>query len=163
MGCRRILSTALVCAVAGTCVSCGPRMREQVSVKPYDRQMPAMPAGAVPTTGRLQTLTAAQAKLKVNPLRGSREALANGRIYYGYYCIMCHGAKGDGNGPVGQSYVPKPTDLSSSKISRLTDGQLYGSMLHGIGHDPVMSQTVPLNQRWRIVTYVRSFARGGSK
>lgn len=140
------------------CVSCGPRMREQISIKPYSRQMPAMPAGGVPTTGRLRTLTAAEAKNARNPLTVSAEVLDDGRIYYGYYCLMCHGATGDGNGPVGQSYVPEPTDLSSEAVRRLSDGQLYDRMLHGVGHDPVMSETVVPGHRWQIVAYVRTFS-----
>ncbi len=155
---RWIGRIVVVCALAGLCSSCGPRMRQQIAVQPYSRQMPAMPAGAVPTTGRLETLTAVQAAARPTPKLGAR-AIADGRIYYGYYCRMCHGSKGDGNGPVGQSYVPKPADLSSDAVARLTDGELYAGMLQGVGHEPVMVQTVPLGQRWQIVAYVRSLGR----
>ena len=166
MACRRFLVTTLVCALACLCSSCGPRMRQQISIKPYSRQMPAMPTGSVPTTGRLRTLTASATPLLTkkgphpSPLltKEGQGVVANGRIYYSYYCLMCHGARGDGNGPVGQSYVPKPTDLSSNAVTKLTDGELYAKMLHGVGHDPVMDQTVPLARRRQIVAYVRSLA-----
>ena len=119
--------------------------------------MPDKPSGTTPTTGRLVTFTAQQAKLAHNPLPVSADNLANGKIYYGYYCLMCHGEKGDGNGPVGQGYVPKPMDLST--LASLSDGQLYHKMLIGKGHDPVMSQTVQPEHRWALVMYVRTLSR----
>ena len=101
---------------------------------------------------------AAAVRTRHNPLRATRENLENGRIYYGYYCLMCHGERGDGNGPVGESYDPKPIDLGSSAISVMTDGQIYLGMLTGPGHDSVIIQTVPPDQRWPLVMYVRTFS-----
>jgi len=133
-------------------------MMNQVSVKPYDRPMPDMPAGVVPTTGRLATLTQRESQAKVNPVQRTPAVVSNGKIFYGYYCLMCHGENGDGNGPVGEAYVPKPTDLTSPAVTRLTDGQLYSRMLHGTGHDPVMSQTVLPEHRWPLVHYLRTMS-----
>lgn len=156
---RRAVTLALACLCGLACCSCGPRMREQQSLQPYEREMPAMPAGTVPTRGRIQTLTAMQARLSVNPLKATKTNLANGRIYYGYYCAMCHGKTGKGDGKVGQAYVPVPTDLSSAKVKRMTEGQLYVRMLTGRGHDPVLVGTVPPGQRWQIVMHVRELGR----
>lgn len=142
-----------------TCAGCGPHMIDQASIKPYERKMPDMPAGTVPIQGRLQTITLQQSKLTANPVAATPVNLKNGQIFYGYYCIMCHGDKGDGNGPVGQSYVPKPTDLSSSTVTSMTDGQLYYAMLDGIGHSPVLMTTVLPEHRWPLVLYVRTFAK----
>ena len=110
-------------------------------------------------TIQLATLTEQQSKLATNPIPANATNLHNGKIYYGYYCLMCHGPKGDGNGPVGQSYVPKPTDLSSPRLIGITDGELYRRMLHGEGHDPVLDQTVQPAHRWPLVLYVRTFSR----
>lgn len=149
----------LACVCALSCASCGPRMRIQPSIQPFERQMPDMPRGTVPTSGRLETFTAEQSRLAANPLPNTPANLRNGRIYYGYYCLMCHGSKGDGNGAVGESYIPKPADLSSPAVAGLSDGELYQRMLVGVGHDPVMTQTVPPDQRWPIVMYIRTLAR----
>jgi mono/diheme cytochrome c family protein len=154
---RRSIPIIAACVATLLCSSCGPRMNIQRSIHPYQQQMPAKPVGTTPTTGRLATLTAQQAKLANNPLPVNGANLANGKIYYGYYCLMCHGDNGDGNGPVGQGYVPKPTDLST--LTGLTDGQIYTRMLTGKGHDPVMSQTVQPERRWPLVMYVRGFGR----
>lgn len=153
------LCTVVVGTVMMLCLtSCGPRMYDQASVRTYSRQMPAMPGGTTPVKGRAVTAVLKTSETAKNPLPATAANVRNGRIYYGYYCLMCHGEKGDGDGPVGQSYIPKPTDLSSSSVDSLSDGQLYRKMLTGNGHDPVMIQTVLPDHRWPLVLYVRTFA-----
>lgn len=161
-GLARAARFSLVCTFALACASCGPHMDHQISIQPYERSMPAMPSGTVPTTGRIATVAARQAKLPSNPLPNTPENLRRGRIYYSYYCLMCHGENGDGNGPVGQSYVPKPMDLTSPEAQKLSDSRLYASMLSGIGHDPVMKETVLPKHRWSIVLYLRTLPRSSS-
>lgn len=121
--------------------------------------MPNMPPGTVPTTGRAETLVAATDTAGMNPMQMSEANMENGSVYYGYYCRMCHGTIGDGNGPVGQSYDPKPTDLRSASVQGMPDGQLYSAMLHGVGHDSVMVQTVLPEHRWPLVMYVKMLGK----
>lgn len=138
-------------------------MRVQPSIQPYEQKMPDAPVGTVPTRGSIDAITLEQSRLPRNPLPDKPVYVRNGRIFYGYYCQMCHGAVGDGNGPVGESYIPQPADLSSPQVQNLPDGQLYLRMLTGVGHEPVMIQTVPQEQRWPLVMYVRTFGeRGGT-
>lgn len=155
----RIGAILLSCMCVVCCASCGPRMLTQPSIQPFQQPMPAMPADVVPTTGSPNSITMKQSKLKVNPLPASKLNLANGRIYYGYYCLTCHGEKGDGQGPVGVAYVPKAADLRTSRVAALSDGELYLKMLTGRGHAPVMEQTVFPDQRWPLVMYVRTLAK----
>ena len=150
---------AMAFIVSLCCSSCGPHMIEQPSIKPYKIQVPDMPLNSVPTQGRIETLTEIQSRAAKNPLPATPVNIHNGELYYQYYCLMCHGKYGDGNGPVGQSYLPRPTSLYSSTVRSMTDGQLYQSMLEGLGHDPVMIETVPPDHRWPLVIYVRTFAK----
>lgn len=156
---RVCLRLVPVTGIALLLTSCAPHMYDQASLRPFKQQMPPMPRGTTPVHGRASTFVAQQAKVARNPLPATRDAINNGRIYYGYYCQMCHGRKGDGDGPVGQSYVPKPTDLSSALLTKLTDGELYAKMLTGKGHDPVMIQTVQPDHRWPLVAYIRTFGK----
>lgn len=134
-------------------------MRVQPAIQPYEQRMPSAPVGTVPTSGGVQATVLQQSKLTKNPLPARPAYVRNGRIFYGYYCRMCHGPAGDGNGAVGESYNPKPADLSSSRVKSLSDGELYLRMLTGVGHEPVMIQTVPPDQRWPLVMYVRTFGK----
>lgn len=152
---RTISSAVISCLVAAALTSCGPRMREQPNIHAYDRRMPVMPANAVPTSGALMDIQTSQT---APPPPGPNDA-ANGKIFYGYYCLMCHGSIGDGNGPVGESYLPKPSNLTTAAIKSYSDVQLYTKMLHGVGHDPIMSQTVPPDQRWPILRYIKNLGQ----
>jgi hypothetical protein len=139
----------------------GPRMTVQHHLRDYQMIMPAPPAGVVPVTLPERLPTAAEAAKLKNPLQPIPQNLAAARVYYTYYCVFCHGDYGDGNGPVGQSYVPRPADLRSARVSGYADGQLLLAMLKGIGHEPVLERVVPPEHRWYLVSYVRSLAQAG--
>jgi len=141
------------------CASCGPRMRNQISIQPYEQKMPIMPKGTVPVTGRLETASALESQSSKLSGSATPTTISDGRIYYGYYCAMCHGEKGDGNGPVGESYIPKPANLGSPTVAGMSDGQLLNSMIHGVGHDPVMNQTVLPAHRRPLIAYIRTFGK----
>ena len=135
-------------------------MDRQPSIKAYHQQVAPMPEGTVPTTRRHPTATIEQSKLAKNPLPANEYNLTQGQKYYANYCLFCHGEKGRGDGPVATVLAPKVSDLTSPAISKLNDGQLYYRMLHGVGHDPVMDETVLPDRRWQIVMYVRSLSQG---
>jgi hypothetical protein len=133
----------------------GPHMKDQPSIKEFQAEMPLMPAGTVPVEPVPRP--AVMEETAQNPLAATAENIERGSVYYQYYCIFCHGKKGDGNGPVGQSYVPVPSDLRSDKIQAYPDGKLYNAMLDGEGHQPVLRQVVLPEHVWYLALYVRQF------
>ena len=139
----------------------GPRMRMQPNVRTYQTEVPPMPEGTVPAASpdaapNAKAPAAEAAAALANPVPASEESVARGKVYYQYYCVFCHGDTGDGSGPVGQSYVPKPSDLCAPKITGYTDGQMLRAMLVGVGHEPVLEKVVPDEHRWPLVNYVRT-------
>jgi mono/diheme cytochrome c family protein len=151
----------LLCVGTGGLVplsSCFPHMREQPSLKPFERPMAPMPEGVVSRDG--PDPVAAPEKAPV-PVLTATDVFTRGRLYYGYYCAMCHGDDGGGRTPVGEAYWPRPTDLAGADVQRLTDDELYRKMLTGTGHDPVLVSTVARDRRWPIVAYVRALAARG--
>lgn len=130
----------------------GPRMRVQPKSLPNQALLPAAPAGTVPVWAvGAQHLPTAR-----NPLDNTERTHRIGQAYYNNYCAFCHGKAGHGDGPVGQSYVPVPTDLTSPAVQGLSDGDLYQGMLTGVGHEPVLGDVVDPNAPWYIVSYIRS-------
>jgi hypothetical protein len=138
----------------------GPRMYIQPNYRQFQAAMPVISPNTVPVENIYEPLPTAQESQKLtNPLSGTKENFAKGEIYYGYYCAFCHGDKGDGYGPVGYSYVPKPSDLREDKIQKKSDGEILYAMLTGTGHAPMLQRIVPPQYRWYLVLYVRQFGQ----
>jgi len=156
---RQIVLGITLAVVTVVLSSCGPHMDRQQSLRPFERQMPQMPEGTIPTSGSAAAPDAETAVTLTNPLEPTAENLADGKRYYGYYCAMCHGTSGHGDGEVGDAYVPRPADLTSSSVTSLSDGELYRRMLTGTGHDPVMTSTVDEDRRWPLVLYVQRLGK----
>lgn len=137
----------------------GPRMWVQEHVRTYQAVVQPMPDGVVPVTDTLPALPAAAVAATVaSPISPTPENVARGLVYYQYYCVFCHGTAGDGNGYVGQSYVPKPPDLRAPQLQAQTDGELLRAMLLGVGHEPVLEEIVPEQHRWFLILAMRAFA-----
>jgi mono/diheme cytochrome c family protein len=133
----------------------GPRMRVQPKILPYQALLPAVPEGIMPVawtqTPNLESMR--------NPVADTEATRRIGQAYYRDYCAFCHGQAGHGDGPVGRSYVPTPTDLTTPAVRGLSDGALYRGMLAGIGHTPVLGYVVDPNAPWSIIRYVRTLSR----
>src|SRR5947199_10230659 len=74
-------------------------MRHQRNIKPYARPIPPV-AGAVPTAGGELPVTRETADHLVNPRTRTAESLNRGQAVNQTFCLVCHGERGQGNGPV---------------------------------------------------------------
>jgi mono/diheme cytochrome c family protein len=130
----------------------GPHMIAQPHVLSFERKMPLPPEGIVTVERDYKKLPSqATAGSLKNPLPSTKENISRGKVYYGYYCLFCHGENGNGNGLVGQSYMPRPADLRKSGITEERDGIILRKMLTGPGHEPVLARVVPPDHRWYLV------------
>jgi mono/diheme cytochrome c family protein len=89
----------------------------------------------------------------VNPRPPTDSSIENGRKHYQINCAVCHGAKGDGNGPALRYGVPAPTILSPVTVGR-TDGYLYGIIRNGRNLMPSYDRIEDAD-RWDVVNYLR--------
>ncbi len=135
------------------------RMKEQEALQTYRTQIPEMPERTIPITGGLQSLRGVDPETLRNPLSFSQDSIHLGRLAYSYYCIVCHGPKGDGNGTVGQSFAPLPTDLRSSDVQTQSDGKLFYTITFGLKRHPPLGFMIAESDRWAIVHYVRSLSK----
>lgn len=155
-----LLGIALVMLVYFTIMFIGPRMRVTQQVRSFQKSMPQLTETVVPVEAdRYRVPDMREATGMKNPLSKKDENVHRGKVYYEYYCIFCHGTNGQGDGPVGYSYMPSPVDLHDPKILRMKDGELFRSMLVGIGHEPVLPRVVLPEHRWYLVVYVRELGK----
>lgn len=99
---------------------------------------------------------AAERELK-NPLAGdmSPETLLTGRKYFETHCMVCHGPKGMGDGPVAAKMALKPPSLHSAKVTGWKDGRIYHVITMGQGLMGPYASHVPQAYRWQLVNYIR--------
>jgi mono/diheme cytochrome c family protein len=139
-------------------------MTRQPSVETYEAE-PSLPVeGTVPVGAeRHYDLLAADTML-ANPLQATAEVLERGEVLYARFCTTCHGETGAGDGPVvGPNRLPPlPTLnlLSDRAKNDLSDGYVWGMIANGRGVMPSYRR-VPTQDRWYLVTYVRSLQAAG--
>jgi hypothetical protein len=152
-----VLTCVIAMGIFASLLFTGPRMWTQPNIRPFQARMPAIPKGAVPVVDAYEPIPSEQQALQLaNPLQKTSENYARGKVYYGYYCAFCHGQTGAGDGPVGYSYVPVPSDLRTKKVKSLSEGELLRAMFVGVGHEPVLKKVIPAEYRWYLELYTRS-------
>lgn len=133
------------------------RMRETLAVKPHEKPLLIMEAGTVPFDGGEALFRAADDEKLTSPLTNIDAAvLENGKNGYLTFCYQCHGPAYDGNGTVGQSFAPLPTDLRSDRIQNATEGYLFKHISFGGGRAPALATTITIKRRWEIVAFIKS-------
>ena len=96
----------------------------------------------------------------------SVERLNRGRTSYHLYCQSCHGAKGDGLGPLGFHQVPRPRDLRLGiiKFARVasgslpTDADLARVIQRGVPGTAMLAWDVPEAELDPVVQYIKTFS-----
>jgi len=93
----------------------------------------------------------------VNPLVNNSENLKRGEVVYNRFCINCHGTMADGNGNLFTSglYPLKPASLIIDKAKNIPDGEIYHVISVGQGVMMAYGDIVRLEDRWKVVMYVR--------
>jgi glucose/arabinose dehydrogenase len=91
----------------------------------------------------------ASAKTLKNPFASQKDAIVQGRRLYLQRCASCHGKNGEGSGNI--------PALVDGNIESVAPGELFWFVTHGDPKNgmPAWFQ-LPENQRWRIVSYVKS-------
>jgi len=136
------------------------RMRETPAVRPYEKPLLVMEAGTVPVADSEAGYRAMEGRELRSPLLpGDVQAIVRGQAVYATFCRQCHGRDYDGNGTVGQSFMPLPTDLRTSRVQELTDGVLFQHISYGAGsggRQPALATTLRIGDRWRVIAFIKS-------
>jgi mono/diheme cytochrome c family protein len=147
-------------------------MMDQISVKAQDWDpqldgksgMRLPPEGTIPRNKKYYKYTdpiQAERGLK-NPLRGESgpEVITLGKMRYDIACAVCHGAAGDGTGPVAAKMPVKPPSLLSEKVRDFKDGRIFHIITKGQGlMGNYANQIINERDRWAVVNYIRNLQK----
>ena len=135
------------------------RMRETPAVRPYEAPLLIKETGLVPADGGEAIYRVSAGTDIQSPIDMTRSVvIARGKAVYMIYCAQCHGPNYDGNGTVGQSFAPLPTDLRSADVQDSPVGVLFKNVSYGIpdGRQPPLHATITVDDRWKVVAFVKS-------
>ena len=136
------------------------RMRETPAVRPYEKPLLVMEDGTVSVADPEACYRAmAGCELRSPILHGDVKAIQRGQVVYETFCRQCHGRDHDGNGTVGQSFTPLPTDLRTSRVQGLMNGVLFQHISYGAGsgsRQPALATTIRIDDRWNVIAYIKS-------
>ena len=92
-----------------------------------------------------------------NPVAATAESIARGKVFYETNCLVCHGAEGLGDGPVGQKFVEKaPVDLNDAYTQDQAVGQLFFTLTRGRAKMPFYRDALSPAERWDVINYVKN-------
>lgn len=158
-----------------------PQMKWQKAVQAFERvewndQVEGFlpPEGSVPVNpappefNRLDLDGLAELRNPTNP--SNSDSIARGQALYRVYCIVCHGERGIGDGPVsgvGPNQGPFADVWPLTRASTKSDGYIYNVIRIGNGGQPAYRmpsyKRIPDMDRWHLVNYVRYLQRGGQR
>ena len=80
----------------------------------------------------------------------------SGQERFNIYCSPCHGRTGEGNGMVVQRGYRQPPSYHIDRLRQVPVGYLFDVITIGFGTMPDYSAQIPVEDRWRIVAYIRA-------
>ena len=114
-----------------------------------------IPPGTVPRG------TIADRAAEAAPPQDLAGAAAAGRARYAIFCTPCHGAAGEGDGPIVRRGFPAPPSLQVGKAREAGAEQIVAVITHGQGRMLPMADRVLPAERWAIAAYVKALQAQG--
>jgi mono/diheme cytochrome c family protein len=90
-----------------------------------------------------------------NPHPATARTLEEGKALYETYCLVCHGARGQGDGPIAGK-IPPPPAYGSERVAAFPEGRLFHVVTLGSGKMPSYAAQLGADERWKIVSYVKA-------
>ena len=91
-----------------------------------------------------------------NPIGRSPQVAAEGHTIFNQTCTTCHGVDG-GEGE------RAPALVGDRRFFRLSEGALYDTIKHGIGGTAMPPSTLPDEDVWKIVVFIRAMRSSASE
>jgi len=108
------------------------------------------------------------------PIKIEKPDILRGQERFNIYCSPCHGRLGNGHGMIVSRGLRQPPSYLDERLLTAADGHFFDVMSNGYGSMYSYASRVAVDDRWRIVSYIRTLqlsengaaviaANGGSK
>jgi mono/diheme cytochrome c family protein len=91
-----------------------------------------------------------------NHLKNDAVTTKNGKKLYTQMCVICHGAKGKGDGIAGMALKPKPASFITEVFSNQTDGAIFWKITEGKTPMAAYKELLSEEERWQLINYMRT-------
>ncbi|MEO8582647.1 MAG: PQQ-dependent sugar dehydrogenase [Flavitalea sp.] len=102
------------------------------------------------------------ADTSTRPFPVTPAVLLEGKKIYSTFCVACHGKNGNGEGAPGMTFEVKPANFHDNEVMRQKDGTLFWKLTKGHGGMPAFETSLTVQQRWKVVSYIREFSKNKS-
>lgn len=99
-----------------------------------------------------------QAQQRNNPIPPTQDSIGRGILMYAKHCQVCHGSRGDGDGPSSQSLGVTPTNFLDPAMQLQSDGSLYWKITVGRRAMPNWQLLLSEEDRWHVVNFLRTMS-----
>jgi len=93
------------------------------------------------------------------PLQVDAADMARGRERYTISCEVCHGAVGDGKGITSKYGLNGVASYQIDRLRQASDGDIFNTITNGKGQMLGYGYNVAIDDRWRIIMYIRALQR----
>jgi mono/diheme cytochrome c family protein len=92
------------------------------------------------------------------PMQLTKADLDRGQERYNIYCSVCHGMTGYGDGMIARRGFnkPAPANYHQDRLRQAPAGHFFDVMTNGWGAMPSYAQQLSVEDRWRVVAYIRA-------
>ena len=111
-----------------------------------------------PTTGAMNPAALYPDDVETFPFPITKEVLDRGQQRYEIFCSVCHGATGNGDGMIARRGFNKPLPASyhQDRLRQAPVGHFFDAMTNGWGAMPAYAAQIPVEDRWKIIAYIRA-------
>ncbi len=154
---RKALVSIIALAAFAGCENYDMQMRDQVTFKHQEYPSIGAPAGSVPITGKRVDYSELDGALIANPYDGDVGLTKEGGKLFKSFCTPCHGADGTtANAPVADKFDPRPANLQDDAVVELTEGEIFQTIIDGVGAMPAYKYELSDKEAWEVTLYVLS-------
>ncbi|MBI3921033.1 MAG: cytochrome c [Armatimonadetes bacterium] len=93
-----------------------------------------------------------------NPFPHSPEVLKEGQRLSETFCLPCHGATGNGDGPIIPRF-PNPPSFHTAQSKSLKDGEIFHIVTLGRGKMASYASQLSWEERWKVIHYLRELQK----